>query len=34
LVYLDWPSVELKDAEASKKRKQAEVGDKLTSMSK
>jgi hypothetical protein len=34
LVYPDWPSVELKDAEASKKRKRAKVGDKLMSMSK
>jgi hypothetical protein len=34
LVYLDWPSVELKDAEGGKKRKRVEAGDKLMSMSK
>lgn len=34
LVYPDWPSVELKDAAASKKRKQAEVDDKFMSASK
>jgi hypothetical protein len=34
LVYPDWPCVELKDAEGGKKRKRAEAGDKLMSMSK
>ena len=34
LIYPDWPSVELKDAEVGKKRKRARAGDKLTSTSK
>ena len=34
LTYPDWSSMELKDAEGSMKRKRAEVGGKLVSMSK
>ena len=34
LIYPDWSSIELKDAEVGKKRKWAEAGDTLTSMSK
>jgi hypothetical protein len=34
LIYPDWPSVEFKDVEGSKKRKRAEAGGKLTSTSK
>ena len=34
LIYLDWSSMELKDAEVGKKRKRARAGDKLTSTSK
>ena len=34
LTYPDWPSMELKDAKGSKKRKRAEGGGKLVSTSK
>ena len=34
LTYPDWLSVELKDADGSKKRKRAKMGGKLVSMSK